>query len=44
MWWKRASYIGLRKKNLIKKTKFLIFNLKLLPFLNENDAMTFYKK
>ena len=35
-WWKRASNIGLRKKNLIKKTKSLIFNLKLLLYSNSN--------
>jgi hypothetical protein len=34
----------LRKKNIIKKTKFLIFNLKLLLFLKENAAINFFKK
>ena len=34
----------MRKKNIIKKTKFLIFNLKLLLFLKENAAINFFKK
>ena len=42
--WERASNIGLRKKNIIKKIKFLIFNLKLLLFLKENVAINFFKK
>ena len=44
IWWKKASILGLRKKQFKKSTIFLIFNLKLLPFLKEKDAIIFYKK
>ena len=40
----KSIILGLRKKKFQKSTIFLIFNLKLLPFLNENDAIIFYKK
>ena len=43
-WWKKVSIIGLRKKQFKKTTIFLIFNLKLFPFLKEKDAIIFYKK
>ena len=33
-----------KKKKFNKKTMFLIYNLKLLPFLKENDAINFYQK
>ena len=44
IWWKKASILGLRKKQFKKSTIFLIFNLQLLPFLKEKDTIIFYKK
>ena len=43
-WWRRASLLGLRKKKNLSTTKAIIFNMKMLPFMNKNDAIEFYKK
>ena len=43
-WWRRASLLGLRKKKNLSTTKAIIFNVKMLPFMNKNDAIEFYKK
>ena len=43
-WWRKANILGLRKKNIVNKTSLLIFNLKLLPFLNYGKALEFYLK
>ena len=43
-WWKRAGRLGMRKKDIIKKSRNLIFNLKLLPFMELNNARKFYLK
>ena len=43
-WWKKASKIGLRRKNYIVGTKMLIFNLELLPFMDYQSANKFYLK
>jgi hypothetical protein len=39
-----GQYIRPKKKIIINKTRFLIFNLKLLPFLNYGKALEFYLK
>ena len=41
-----SQYFGPIKKNIVNKTKtrFLIFNLKLLPFLNYGKTLEFYLK
>ena len=41
--WRKASNLGLRKKKNVHRTRILMFNLKLLPFLEENKAKQFYK-
>lgn len=43
-WWRKATKLGLRKKKFINTTKIIIFNLKMLPFMERNDAIEFYKK
>ena len=43
-WWRKANSLGLRKKNFVNKTKLIIFNSKLLPFLEFDTAIEFYKK
>ena len=43
-WWRNAGKFGLRKKNIVEKTRVVIFNLKLLPFLEESQAKKFYEK
>ena len=40
--WRKANILGLRKKNIVNKTKLLIFNLKLLPFLNYGKSLGFF--
>ena len=42
-WWRKAIALGLRAKSYIKNTTILIFNLKILPFLNKTKAIKFYK-
>ena len=42
-WWRKASKIGLRKKKYIQDTKCLIFNLQLLPFMEKENAIKYYK-
>lgn len=42
-WWKRATILGLRKK-IFTLTKTVIFNMKMLPFMKEKEAVEFYKK
>ena len=44
VWWRKLNKLGFRKKNIIKKTKALVINLKLLPFMNHDKALEFYKK
>ena len=43
-WWRRATLLGLRKKKNLNITKAIIFNMKMLPFMEKNDAIEFYKK
>lgn len=43
-WWRKANLLGLRKKNIVNKTRLLIFNLKILPFLNHEKTVEFYLK
>ena len=43
-WWRKLNKLGFRKKNIIKKTKVLVINLKLLPFMNHDKALEFYKE
>ena len=43
-WWKKVSKLGLRRKNYIKKTKLLIFNLEMIPFMEYEKANKFYTK
>jgi hypothetical protein len=43
-WWKKASKIGLRRKNYIVGTKMLIFNLELFPFMDYQSSNKFYLK
>ena len=43
-WWKKMSKLRFRKKEYINKTKILILNLKLLPFMTYKNAIEFYKK
>ena len=40
--WRRANKLGLRKKNNIQKTRNLIFNLKLIPFISNKHAKEYY--
>ena len=42
-WWRKANTLGLRAKAYIKNTTILIFNLKLLPFLDKTKAIKFYQ-
>ena len=41
--WRKASNLGLRKKLNIHRTRILMLNMKLLPFLEKNKAREFYK-
>lgn len=43
-WWRRANKLGMRKKNIIHKTRNLIFNLKLIPFMSIENAREYYLK
>ena len=43
-WWRKASKLNLRKKEFVKDTRALIFNLELLPFMEINNARIFYNK
>ena len=43
-WWKKMSKLGFRKKEYTKKTKILLLNLKLLPFMPYKNAVEFYCK
>lgn len=43
-WWRKLNKLGFRKKNIIKKTKVLVLNLKLLSFMNHDKALEFYKE
>ena len=43
-WWRKAALFKLRTKNIITKTRTLIFNLKLLPFMNKDTAIDFYNE
>ena len=43
-WWRKANKLGLGKQKYAIKTKTLIFNLKLLPFLEKRKAIDFHKK
>ena len=43
-WWKKASKLGLRRKNFIKRTKMLIFNFQMLSFMEYEEANKFYIK
>ena len=38
----KANSLGLRKKNYIKETKVMIFNLELIPFMDLESARNFY--
>ena len=42
--WTKAKSIGLCKKDSLKKTKILIFILKLLPFMNPDDKEPLFNK
>ena len=42
-WWREANKLGLRKKRYVAKTKLLIFNLQVLPFLSIEEAKLFYQ-
>ena len=37
-WWNKLNKLRLRKKNYIDLSKSLVFNLKLLAFININDV------
>ena len=41
-WWRKAGKLGMRKKNILQKSRNLIFNLKLLPFMDIYNAREFY--
>jgi hypothetical protein len=41
-WWRKASMLKLREKNIVSKTRILIFNLKLLAFMDIDSAIDFY--
>ena len=41
--WRKASSIGLRKKSNLHKTRVLMINMKILPFLEKDKAIDFYK-
>jgi len=41
-WWNKAGKLVLRKKSIVQKTRNLIFNLKLIPFMNLEKAREFY--
>ena len=43
-WWRRASLLGLRKKKNLSTIKAIIFYMKMLPFMNKNNYIEFYKK
>ena len=36
--WRNANILGLRKENILKKTKDLILDLKVLPFTKVNNV------
>ena len=40
--WRNANILGLRKENILKKTKDIILNLKVLPFTKVNDVEILY--
>ena len=42
--WRKANSFHLRNKNYIENTKVLIFNLKILPFLEYENMFKFYKE
>ena len=41
-WWRKTSILKLRKKIIVPKTRILIFNLKLLAFMDIDSAIDFY--
>jgi len=43
-WCRKVNKLGLRKQKYSIKTKTLIFNLKIFPFLEKSKAIEFYKK
>ena len=42
-WWRKANTLGLRRNDIKEKTKFLIINLKLLPFMELKEAFKYYE-
>ena len=40
----KSKLSWIKEKNFVNKTKLIIFNLKLLPFLEFDTAIEFYKK
>ena len=42
-WWRKSNQIGLRRKNIKEKTKFLINNLKLCAFMRLEETKEYYK-
>ena len=42
-WWRKASILKLRKKAIVNKTRILIYNLKLLAFMDIDSAIDFYE-
>ena len=43
-WWRKAIKLGLKKKEYIKDTQTILFNLEIVPFMNYETACKFYKK
>lgn len=43
-WWRKAIKLGLKKKEYIKNTQTILFNLEILPFFGYSKAIQFYKK
>ena len=43
-WWGKVSKLGLGRKNYITKTKILIFNLEMLPFMEYEKANKQHRK
>ena len=41
-WWRNTGKLGLRKKAIVLRSINLIFNLKLLPFMDLENARNFY--
>ena len=42
-WWRKAGSLGLRKRKYLNDTKVMIYNMKLLPFMDIEEARNFYK-